>query len=126
VFEFWPSDLAQVFARAGIPRRKPPRAECQLGVAGSGQAPRLTSPLKGTVYTLRAQSRGEDRIAFNAIADADVAAALLVRGRRLRRRPRRRATACSGTRPSAATTTCAWSTTMGAPDSRELRIAAVE
>lgn len=70
IYEFWPSDLARVFAQAGIPRRKPPDdADC---AAGGGDAPRITSPLRGAAYTLRARGGEEARVAFSATVDASV------------------------------------------------------
>ncbi|MCR8999045.1 penicillin-binding protein 1C [Rahnella perminowiae] len=72
VFEFWPSDLANVFAQAGLPKRKPPANHCKdEGADVSGNPPRITSPLKNTTYTLRQSLQGRDRIAFNAVTDAD-------------------------------------------------------
>ncbi|MBB6116682.1 penicillin-binding protein 1C [Rahnella inusitata] len=72
VFEFWPSDLANVFAQAGLPKRKPPVSHCKdNGVYVSGNPPRITSPLKNTTYTLRQSQQGRDRISFNAVTDAD-------------------------------------------------------
>ncbi|MCW2106238.1 UNVERIFIED_ORG: penicillin-binding protein 1C [Rahnella aquatilis] len=72
VFEFWPSDLANVFAQAGLPKRKPPANHCKdEGVDVSGNPPRITSPLKNTTYTLRQSQQGRDRISFNAVTDAD-------------------------------------------------------
>lgn len=72
VFEFWPSDLANVFAQAGLPKRKPPVNHCKdEGVDVSGNPPRITSPLKNTTYTLRQSQQGRDRISFNAVTDAD-------------------------------------------------------
>lgn len=72
VFEFWPSDLANVFAQAGLPKRKPPANHCKNeGVDVSGYPPRITSPLKNTTYTLRQSQQGRDRISFNAVTDAD-------------------------------------------------------
>ncbi|QTF09726.1 penicillin-binding protein 1C [Brenneria izadpanahii] len=72
VFEFWPSDLANVFAQAGLPKRKPPVNRCKdSGVDISGNPPRITSPLKNTVYTLRQSQQGRERISFNAVTDAD-------------------------------------------------------
>jgi len=72
VFEFWPSDLANVFAQAGLPKRKPPVNHCKdEGVDVSGNPPRITSPLKSTTYTLRQSQQGRDRISFNAVTDAD-------------------------------------------------------
>lgn len=72
VFEFWPSDLAEVFAAAGLPKRKAPVSHCQnAGTEMSGHPPRITSPLKNTVYTLRQSQHGRDKISFNAVTDAD-------------------------------------------------------
>ena len=72
VFEFWPSDLANVFAQAGLPKRKPPVSQCNdTGMEVSGHPPRITSPLKNTVYTLRQSQQGRDKISFNAVTDAD-------------------------------------------------------
>ncbi|MEX0532852.1 penicillin-binding protein 1C [Raoultella terrigena] len=72
VFEFWPSDLARVFALAGLPKRKPPLTRCNNnGVAIEGAPPRITSPLKNMTYTFRQSQQGRDRITFNAVTDAD-------------------------------------------------------
>lgn len=72
VFEFWPSDLANVFAQAGLPKRAPPVNHCKdNGVDAGGNPPRITSPLKNTTYTLRQSQQGRDKIAFNAVTDAD-------------------------------------------------------
>ena len=55
VFEFWPSDMLRLFQEAGMPRREPPAASpCDRpGAAADEDAPRITSPLRGAVYTLR-------------------------------------------------------------------------
>ena len=54
LYEFWPSDLSQVFAKAGIPRRKPPQnPACANAGALEGSPPRITSPLRGASYVLR-------------------------------------------------------------------------
>ena len=72
VFEFWPSDLANVFAQAGLPKRKPPVNHCKEGLVDvGGTPPRITSPTKNTTYTLRQSQQGQDRISFNAVTDAD-------------------------------------------------------
>jgi len=73
VFEFWPSDLANVFAQAGLPKRLPPNNDrCKTDTGGvSGTAPRITSPLRNTTYTLRQSQQGRDAIVFNATTDAD-------------------------------------------------------
>lgn len=70
VFEFWPSDLANVFALAGLPKRQPPATQCQQGAVG-GDAPRITSPQKNITYTLRQSQQGRDKISFSAVTDAD-------------------------------------------------------
>jgi len=71
VFEFWPSDLAKVFRQAGVPRRAPPAIPDCTAAADDGQAPQITSPVRGATYTRRASRDGEERIAFNATVDAN-------------------------------------------------------
>ncbi|SIO48271.1 penicillin-binding protein 1C [Paraburkholderia phenazinium] len=72
VYEFWPSDLQQVFAQAGIPRRKPPQnPECRNAGTPDGDPPQITSPVRGSVYAMRLKQLGQERIAFNATTDAD-------------------------------------------------------
>ena len=72
IYEFWPSDLQQVFAQAGIPRRKPPHnAACENAGLADGDPPQISSPLRGSAYTLRLTQDDRNRIAFNASADAD-------------------------------------------------------
>ncbi|GMV28496.1 MAG: penicillin-binding protein 1C [Rhodanobacteraceae bacterium] len=74
VYEFWPSDLARVFAQAGIPRRKPP-PDADCGQRGAGDVPRITSPVRGAAYTVRARravSASDARVAFSATVDAGV------------------------------------------------------
>ena len=73
VYEFWPSDLQQVFAQAGIPRRKPPQnSDCKNAGEPDGDPPQITSPLLGSTYAMRLKQLGEERIAFIATTDADV------------------------------------------------------
>ena len=72
VFEYWPSDLAKVFRQAGIPRRAPPPLPDCSAAADDGARPQIVSPVRGTTYTKRLSRAGEDRIAFNAVADAGV------------------------------------------------------
>ncbi|HTW34692.1 MAG TPA: penicillin-binding protein 1C [Rhizomicrobium sp.] len=72
VYEFWSSDLQEVFAQAGIPRRKPPQnPDCANTGAPEGTAPLITSPLRGSAYVMRLTQLDRNRIAFNATADAD-------------------------------------------------------
>jgi penicillin-binding protein 1C len=73
VYEFWPSDLQRVFQQAGMPRRKPPiNLECFGNERVDGGAPSITSPLRGSSYTLRLKQLDEERIPFTATSDADV------------------------------------------------------
>ncbi len=62
VFEHWGSDMLQVFAQAGMPRRVPPAAaRCGSSSSGSsgdgaqaeGDGPQIVSPLRGANYVLR-------------------------------------------------------------------------
>lgn len=71
VYEYWPSDLARVFAQAGMPRRNPPSLpDCQGGGQLVGDPPKITSPLKGSTYQIRVSRLGSESIAFSATTDA--------------------------------------------------------
>jgi penicillin-binding protein 1C len=72
IYEFWPTELQQVFINAGIPRRKPPAMpDCAAAGEPEGGAPLIASPLRGTAYVLRLGRPQDSRIAFNASAEAD-------------------------------------------------------
>ncbi|HEY2346574.1 MAG TPA: penicillin-binding protein 1C [Xanthomonadaceae bacterium] len=72
VYEYWPSDLQQVFAQAGLPRRKPPvNPDCSGAGEQAGDPPKITSPLRGSTYALRLKHEEGNRVAFSATADAD-------------------------------------------------------
>ncbi len=74
VYEFWSSNLLQLFAEAGIPRRVPPPEApgCRLDQrAARGAPPKITSPQEGVTYSLRAGRVGEDPIPLTAVTDAD-------------------------------------------------------
>jgi penicillin-binding protein 1C len=73
VFEYWPSDLAHVFAQAGIPRRRPPPEDaCSRGQDWLGSAPVITSPFRGTTYTMRLSHPEQAQLSLAATTDADV------------------------------------------------------
>lgn len=75
VYQFWPSDLAAVFAKAGMPIRAPPRnADCVNAGVPDGESPAITSPLRGSMYALRLDRPDGNSIAFSATDDADVRA----------------------------------------------------
>jgi penicillin-binding protein 1C len=72
VYEFWSSDLQQVFEQAGMPRRVPPQNPgCDNAGQIVGDPPRITSPLRGSSYAMRLNKTDQGNIAFNATADAD-------------------------------------------------------
>lgn len=74
VFEFWPSDLAKLFADAGLPRKAPPayKKRCNhLGDSAFDAALEIVSPKRKLVYTVRAHQVGKEKIAFRAVSDAD-------------------------------------------------------
>jgi len=58
VFEYWGSDMLQVFAQAGMPRRVPPApARCGTGASlAADDGPQIVSPLRGAAYVLRLKS----------------------------------------------------------------------
>jgi penicillin-binding protein 1C len=70
VFEFWSSDMLQLFKRAGMPRRPPPALPDCASRDGL-DAPRIASPLRGVAYALRA-SVPQEEIALDADVAADV------------------------------------------------------
>lgn len=70
VYEFWPSDLQELFAKAGMPRRSPPpRGNCES--APRGTAPRISSPVANVTYALRSSSN-ETAVPLAAVTDGDV------------------------------------------------------
>lgn len=71
VREYWPSDLAQVFASAGMPRRPPPSGDCTQSGPEIGEPPRIESPLRGVAYVLRRSQPERNHIVLSARADAD-------------------------------------------------------
>jgi penicillin-binding protein 1C len=72
VFEYWPTDLLQLFAQAGMPRRRPPAvAECQRDVP-SGTPPHITSPVTAATYSIRAHRMSEETVPLSANADSEV------------------------------------------------------
>ncbi|MDR3527791.1 MAG: hypothetical protein P4L57_10965, partial [Rhizomicrobium sp.] len=72
VFEFWPTELQQVFIDAGIPRRKPPSMpNCAMAGERDGDPPLIVSPVRGAAYVMRLSRPDASRIAFTASADAD-------------------------------------------------------
>jgi penicillin-binding protein 1C len=72
VFEFWTSDMLDIFRQAGLPRRLPPGRDprCSDGLDAGGAPPQITSPLRAVSYTLRLSRADEQTIALQATVDA--------------------------------------------------------
>ena len=74
VFEFWPSNLAALFRKAGVAVRQPPpwMPECSLDVrAASGRPPTIVSPTPGTTLVRRVALAAQQRVPLSATTDAD-------------------------------------------------------
>lgn len=69
IYEFWPSDLMQLFREAGIPRTIPPsfKANCKDEPL-SGSAPLISSPQANITYQLE---KNRDKIPFSAVTDGE-------------------------------------------------------
>ncbi len=69
VVEFWPSDLSNLYKKAGISKAPPPvlSSNCKDFISFT-KKPEITSPLKNVTYTLTKESK----IIFKAIVDAEV------------------------------------------------------
>ena len=64
--------LLDTLAQAGIPRRKPPvNPACRNAGTPDGSPPQITSPVRGSIYTMRLTQPDKQRIAFSATTDAD-------------------------------------------------------
>ncbi len=75
VAEFWPSDLLQLFAEAGVPRKLPPPfapGESVEAIARSGRPPRITSPRSDVAYSSAGKGRADRALTLVAETDADV------------------------------------------------------
>ncbi|MDR0761637.1 MAG: penicillin-binding protein 1C [Campylobacteraceae bacterium] len=74
VYEYYSSDILDIFKRAGLPKREPPSMKhCRQNLdLNIGINPSITSPLKNTVYTMQQSKKEKERIMFSAVADADV------------------------------------------------------
>ena len=58
IHEFWPSDMQRLFREAGMPRRQPPPIpDCTQADSVADDAPVITSPNNGTIYTMQLSKR---------------------------------------------------------------------
>ncbi|XPV70442.1 MAG: penicillin-binding protein 1C [Halarcobacter sp.] len=72
VFEFWPSDIKEIFQMAGIEKISPPPYEsgCTKNTQKSLE-PIIKSPTEGLIYTLELDKIENTTIPFTAILDGD-------------------------------------------------------
>jgi penicillin-binding protein 1C len=75
IFEFWPSDLLNIFKAAGIPRRTPPAFEpgCNEKSGAANGAPKIVSPRSKVTYSYRVNDREHalEDISLAAVSEAD-------------------------------------------------------
>lgn len=81
VVEHWSSDLRNLFAEVGLPRRSlpPPAPEC-IGTEAAGAPPRITSPIERLIY---APQNEQHRITLTASVGADAREVFWYAGKRL-------------------------------------------
>lgn len=77
--EYWPSDILEVFAKAGLPRKLPPRfgPTCSSKLSShstNGRAPEIISPREDTIYSLRSQQKSAKLIPLQANLDSSASA----------------------------------------------------
>lgn len=75
VYEFWPSDLEDLFAKAGIHHPIPPpyNPGCNLSMSsGDSLSPQIVSPRANLVYSLQLNKNINNIIPLTAIVDHDV------------------------------------------------------
>ncbi|MDR1614295.1 MAG: penicillin-binding protein 1C [Campylobacteraceae bacterium] len=74
IYEYYSSDILDIFKHAGLPKREPPSMEhCKQNFdLNIGINPSITSPLKNTIYTIRKENEAKERIMLSAVTDANV------------------------------------------------------
>lgn len=71
IYEFWPSDLLQVFKKAGIQRRTPPLYEPNCTFTSNfGISTKILSPKSGIQYVIRINDSSSVNIPLRALTDA--------------------------------------------------------
>lgn len=73
-YNFWPSDVLQAYARAGIYLRKPPefKENCStVDIFNQGNPPQILLPTDGTRFLLRSHRLEHEKISLKASVDAD-------------------------------------------------------
>ncbi len=75
VFEFWPSDMLELFRLAGLPRRQPPEMAstgASLLAADRSHAPLIVSPQQSVVYSVDGRDGGRKRVPLRVDASPGV------------------------------------------------------
>jgi len=75
IYEFWPSDILDLYRRAGISIKRPPAwdAGCEPGAReAAGLPPRISSLSAGVTYHVRRSRADDERIPLAATTDSDV------------------------------------------------------
>lgn len=76
VFEFWPSDLLEIFQKYGIRRQSPPNfpENCEFASeAHEGLSPEMTSPKRDMKYVISYhKTQMTEKIPLRAVSDGDV------------------------------------------------------
>lgn len=73
-YDFWPSDVLQAYASAGISLRLPPpfMENCpEVENFRRGKAPEILLPAEGSVFAVRSAALEKERMVLKASADAD-------------------------------------------------------
>ena len=73
-YNFWPSDVLQAYAKAGIYLRKPPefKENCSVvDIFNQGNPPQILLPTDGTHFLLRSHKLDSEKISLKASVDAD-------------------------------------------------------
>lgn len=75
VYEFWPSDIVQLFAKFGLPYKKAPPFEenCSPEEVSLAGAPEIVSPKQDLIYSIRFDPKsGYEKIPFKAKVDQEI------------------------------------------------------
>lgn len=73
-YNFWPSDVLQAYARAGVAIRRPPpfKEDClYTETEYMGNAPQIIAPANNSRFLVRSKQLNQEKIALKATADAD-------------------------------------------------------
>ena len=74
-YNFWPSDVLQAYAAAGIGIKRPPEFKENCAVTQTeqiGKAPQIVAPANNSRFIVRSKRLNDEKIALKAIVDADV------------------------------------------------------